>query len=284
MQKNVSDPERVLSVLAGGLLVAQAMRKHSSVPTLRLTAPLGLGLLWRGMTGHCLVYSGLGVDGASTGLERQDKVKLKPRGDAKPSVLINKPLPEVRELLSQGSIGTLKIAPLGNDGRFSLELAGQRLSLELKPAHGGNCTAITAFALEDQHASVLGKMVSAARGTGAHHAASAELRKIKALLETGVVATIEGQTHGERSMAGKLVEGFMATVHKGVTKLSEEKGDSTQELASPGLVSAAPATSAESSSSAPSSSARSSVPPVAVAPSIAAGKPAVLGLHTEARA
>jgi hypothetical protein len=53
------------------------------------------------------------------------------------------------------------------------------------------------------------------------HAVAAELRTIKALIETGVIATIGGQSHGQRGVVGKLAGGFMNTVHKQLERVAE---------------------------------------------------------------
>lgn len=59
---NVGGTERALSALAGGSLLAYGLSRRS-LPGL-LTAIVGGGLVYRGMTGHCSVYDALGVSTA----------------------------------------------------------------------------------------------------------------------------------------------------------------------------------------------------------------------------
>ena len=61
-QKNVGEPERWLSVIAGSAIAAYGL-KMRSVPGLVL-AGVGGALVWRGATGHCNVYEAMGVSTA----------------------------------------------------------------------------------------------------------------------------------------------------------------------------------------------------------------------------
>src|SRR5436309_5065174 len=65
---NVGDIERLLSVAGGGLLAAVGLRQ-GSVAGLGLAA-LGGSLVYRGVTGHCPMYSALGANTA----ERHSRV------------------------------------------------------------------------------------------------------------------------------------------------------------------------------------------------------------------
>ncbi len=62
MQKNISNPERWLSVIAGSALAAYGLKRRS-IGGLVLSG-LGGVLVWRGATGHCLVYESLGISTA----------------------------------------------------------------------------------------------------------------------------------------------------------------------------------------------------------------------------
>jgi uncharacterized membrane protein len=58
-QVNVSDPERLLSVIGGGALVLYGLRRSLG----HLALMLGGGaLIYRGLSGHCDVYQALGVN------------------------------------------------------------------------------------------------------------------------------------------------------------------------------------------------------------------------------
>lgn len=62
VQKNVGEPERWLSVIAGSAIAAYGL-KMRSVPGLVL-AGVGGALVWRGATGHCHVYEAMGISSA----------------------------------------------------------------------------------------------------------------------------------------------------------------------------------------------------------------------------
>ncbi|HEY3056166.1 MAG TPA: SRPBCC family protein [Thermoanaerobaculia bacterium] len=68
---NVADGERWLSVIAGSALAAYGLKRRS-IPGLVL-AGLGGALVWRGATGHSLLYEALGV---STAPDRGDQVSV----------------------------------------------------------------------------------------------------------------------------------------------------------------------------------------------------------------
>jgi uncharacterized membrane protein len=59
---NVNNPERWLSVVAGSALAAYGLTRRSI--TGLVLAGLGGTLVWRGATGHCIVYEALGLSSA----------------------------------------------------------------------------------------------------------------------------------------------------------------------------------------------------------------------------
>src|SRR5437588_11667288 len=60
--KNVGEPERVISMIGGGTLIAYGIQKKSW-SGLGLAA-LGGALVYRGATGHCDIYQSLGMNTA----------------------------------------------------------------------------------------------------------------------------------------------------------------------------------------------------------------------------
>lgn len=64
MRKNVGKIERVGSAVAGGALLAYALRNRSLSAGSIATALAGAALLHRGSTGFCAVYNALGIDTA----------------------------------------------------------------------------------------------------------------------------------------------------------------------------------------------------------------------------
>lgn len=90
--KNVADPERWLSVVAGSAVAAYGLTRRS-VPGIVIAA-LGGALVWRGATGHCMVYESLGV---STAPENGDNVSV-PYGRGirvEESIVVNRPRSDV---------------------------------------------------------------------------------------------------------------------------------------------------------------------------------------------
>jgi uncharacterized membrane protein len=64
-EKNVNDPERWVSVVVGSALAAYGL-KMRSIGGLVLGV-IGGTLVWRGATGHCFVYDGLGISSVPEG-------------------------------------------------------------------------------------------------------------------------------------------------------------------------------------------------------------------------
>jgi uncharacterized membrane protein len=86
-ERNMNDPERWVSVVFGSALTAYGLKKRS-VGGFLLTA-IGGALVWRGATGRCFVYEGLGVSSAHDGDGRQVSVPYGKGIDVEKSVTIN---------------------------------------------------------------------------------------------------------------------------------------------------------------------------------------------------
>lgn len=69
--RNVGEPERWISVIAGGAIAAYGL-KMRSLPGLVL-AGVGGALVWRGASGHCMVYESMGL---STAEEEANNVSV----------------------------------------------------------------------------------------------------------------------------------------------------------------------------------------------------------------
>jgi len=91
-EKNVNDPERWVSVIAGSALAAYGL-KMRTIPGLVLSA-LGGALVWRGATGHCMVYEALGVSSVAED-GRQVSVPYGHGVRVEKSVTINAPVENV---------------------------------------------------------------------------------------------------------------------------------------------------------------------------------------------
>jgi len=89
-QVNVGDLERYASLIAGGALTLNCLFR----PTLASMAIgyAGAYLVYRGLTGHCPIYRGLGVNTA----RRQGPKPVSDRGfKVERSIVVNRPAPEI---------------------------------------------------------------------------------------------------------------------------------------------------------------------------------------------
>lgn len=64
LSQNVANSERVLSLLGGGSLLLMGLKRGSGAGLLGVAA--GASLLYRGWTGHCHLYEGLGINTAES--------------------------------------------------------------------------------------------------------------------------------------------------------------------------------------------------------------------------
>ena len=83
---NVSDNERLASGVAGGLFALLGLRRKSLFGL--ALAAVGGGLLYRGITGHCSLYSKLGMS-------THDNAQTKRTIHLESSIVVNKPLHEI---------------------------------------------------------------------------------------------------------------------------------------------------------------------------------------------
>ena len=222
MTRNVSDWERVASVAAGAALLFLATRRRS---TNRLATSTGMGLLARGIGGYCPVNAavGRGADRSNT------KAALSgPRGiHVHESVTINRPatelfrfwrdftnlprfmehLDDVRMLSSTRSLWTAK-APAGMRVKWEAdvinEIEGELIgwqstenadvatagSVRFVPTQVGG-TEIVVHLQYEPPAGKLGSFVASLFGEEPSQQIRADLRRLKAMLETGDVPRSE---------------------------------------------------------------------------------------------
>ena len=77
---NLSYAERSLSAVAGGLLLVHAIRRRPSSGLMSLA--VGAGLLYRGLTGRCPLYSKLGISAGPREPEGDPESKSRPPAPA----------------------------------------------------------------------------------------------------------------------------------------------------------------------------------------------------------
>ncbi len=230
--KNIAEPERWISVIAGGALAAYGLRMRS-LPGI-VVAALGGALVHRGATGHCMVYESIGV---TTAEEQGDQVSV-PYGkgvrvekavtinaspeelytfwrkfDNLPRFMHNLESVEVRDdkrshWVAKGPAGTkveweaeiINEVPNQLIGWRSME--GSQIdnagSVHFTPAAGGRGTEVKVVLRYDPPAGGVGAKISKILGEDPAVNVQEDLRRLKRLIETGEIATTEGQSSGRK--------------------------------------------------------------------------------------
>ena len=220
---NLNHPERWVSVVGGAALAAYGLTRRSLSGW--ILAALGGGLVWRGATGHCMVYESLGI---STAEEPQyDNVSV-PYGKGirvEKSVTVNASaedlyrfwrnfenlprfmshLQSVEVLDNRRSHWRTK-GPVGTDAEWDAEvineipneLIGWRSvdgsqvnnagSVHFQPSTGGRGTEVRVVLRYDPPAGVLGAAIAKVFGEDPAHQVQEDLRLFKQLIETGELA------------------------------------------------------------------------------------------------
>jgi uncharacterized membrane protein len=231
-EKNVNDPERWISVIAGSAVAAYGL-KMRSIPGMVLAA-VGGALVWRGATGHCMVYEALGITSAE---EENDNVSV-PYGRGvrvEKSVTINaspeqiyafwrnfENLPRFMHNLdrveikggnrshwwTKGPAGSTVDWEAEIINEVPNELIGWRSiegskvdnagSVHFKPVLGGRGTELKVVLRYDPPAGVLGARISRILGEDPAANVQEDLRRLKMLIETGEIATVDGQPSGRK--------------------------------------------------------------------------------------
>ena len=230
---NVSDPERWLSVVAGTALAAYGLKSRKA--TGLTLAGLGSALLWRGATGHCMVYETLGISTATDDGAEPSHISV-PYGKGirvEKSVTINaspeqlygfwrnfENLPRFMSHLKMVHVIDSKRShwiakgPAGSDAEWDAEIInevpneligwrsvdGSRVdnagSVHFTPATGGRGTELKVVLRYDPPAGIIGAAVARVFGEDPAHQIGEDLRRLKQLVETGEISTIDRQPTG----------------------------------------------------------------------------------------
>jgi uncharacterized membrane protein len=232
-EKNVNDPERWVSVIFGSALTAYGL-KMRSIGGLILGA-VGGALVWRGATGHCFVYDSLGISSAHD--EDDGRNVSVPYGKGvrvEKAVTINAPpeqlyafwrnfenLPRFMHNLesvtvhdgarshwvAKGPAGTTVDWEAEIINEIPNELIGWRSIDGSKVDNAGSVhftrttgrgTEVKVVLRYDPPAGVLGATVSKILGEDPAANVQEDLRRLKMLIETGEIATIDGQSTGRK--------------------------------------------------------------------------------------
>jgi uncharacterized membrane protein len=232
-ETNVAHVERWLSVVAGSALAAYGLKRRS-VPGF-LVSGLGAVLVWRGATGRCPAYAAMGFSTAEHDDGRQVSVPYGRGTQVEKTVTINaspeslytfwrnfENLPRFMENLESVEVIDSKRSrwvadgPAGIDAEWEAEIIneipneligwrsveGSRIdnagSVHFTPAAGGRGTEVKVVLRYDPPGGKLGAMVSRIFGEDPDWQVQEDLRRLKMLIETGEIATIQDQPSGRK--------------------------------------------------------------------------------------
>jgi uncharacterized membrane protein len=235
---NVGSPERIASAAAGGALLAYGI-KHGGVGGTLLSV-LGGAMLYRGATGHCHVYDAAGINTSDipegTRKSPYKRGFLSGRIHVTKAVTINRPVSElyrfwksfenfpqfmkhVESVTKTGdNIWHWKAkAPLGMtvewDASVTSDIEDQRIGwqslegadipnsgvVEFKPKLDRG-TEIKVTMVYEAPGGKLGEWAAWALGEEPSIQIADDLRRLKMLMETGEIITIEGQPSGREPL------------------------------------------------------------------------------------
>jgi uncharacterized membrane protein len=229
---NVGDIERLATMLGGGTLAAYGLTRRS--PSGLALALLGGVLLYRGVTGHCYVYQALGINTAdSSGVEpihvgkavtinrsADDLYRYWRNLENLPSFMQH--LEAVRCIDDQRSHWVVK-APLGGsvewDAAITEDQASRRIAwrslpdadvkhaglVQFSEAPNGRGTEVKVVLDYTPPGGGLGVTFAKLFGEAPEQQIADDLRRFKQMMETGEIATVEGQPAGRRSPLGALL-------------------------------------------------------------------------------
>jgi uncharacterized membrane protein len=234
LETNVGTPERIISSVGGGVLIAYGIKQGGVLGV--LLSLVGGGLALRGVTGHCHMYSSLNID-TSEG-ERGDNASPFHKGllaskiHVRHSVTINKSpaelyqfwhnfenLPKFMTHLESVTITDEKHshwkakAPLGTsvewDAETTSDVENERIGwkslegseipnsgvVEFRPTSNRG-TELRVVLTYEPPAGELGMLVAKLFGEEPEQQVREDLRRFKQLMESGTIMTVDGQTSG----------------------------------------------------------------------------------------
>jgi uncharacterized membrane protein len=233
-ERNVNEPERWISVIAGSALAAYGL-KLRSIPGLVLSA-VGGALVWRGATGHCAVYDTLGIStvdddddarqvsvpyGRGVRVEKSVTINATPEQlytfwrnfSNLPRFMHNLESVECHDTMrshwtAKGPAGTKVDWEAEIINEVPNELIGWRSvegsqvdnagSVHFTAVPGGRGTEVKVVLRYDPPAGKLGATLSKILGEDPAVQVQEDLRRLKMLVETGEIATVNGQTSGKK--------------------------------------------------------------------------------------
>lgn len=229
--KNVAQPERVLSMIGGGTLVAYGLQKKSWAGL--GMAAIGGALVYRGATGHCDMYQAFGINTARRRRGHNVSVPYELGVRVDKSITIARPpeeiyqfwrnlenlprfmhhLESVKEIDNKHSLWMAK-APAGRAVEWKAEIINEvenRLiawrslpgadvdnagSVQFHPAPSGRGTELKIELQYNPPGGTFGSWFAKLFGEEPSQQIEQDLRRLKQLLETGEIPTTKGQPAG----------------------------------------------------------------------------------------
>lgn len=238
---NVGQRERWMSAIAGGALALYGVTR-GTVGGVAL-ALVGGTLVYRGASGHCNVYEALGYNTGDDGLRNSENVSVRGERGIKveKSVTINRSpeelfrywrnfenLPRIMNHLeavttTEGGNRSHWVAkaPAGTTVEWDAEIFNEKEneliawrslegadvdnagSVRFQPATGGRGTEVKVSLKYDPPGGALGAAVAKMFGEEPAGQIQEDLRRFKQEMETGVIATTEGQSSGRAAAASR---------------------------------------------------------------------------------
>lgn len=238
---NVGQAERWVSAIGGGALALYGITR-GSLGGIAL-ALLGATLVQRGMSGHCNVYEAIGFDTSESARRSENgnvSVRAGRGFKVERSVTINRPAEELFrfwrdfenlprfmnhlesvQVTSEKNSHWVAKAPAGTSVEWDAEVYNEKEneliawrtlegadvpsagSVHFEPSAGGRGTIVRVILKYDPPGGALGAAIARLFGENPEQQIAEDLRRFKQLMETGEVATVEGQTSGRAASSGR---------------------------------------------------------------------------------
>lgn len=245
--KNVNDPERIVSTVAGGALIVLGVKQGGLLGA--ALSVLGGGLLHRGTTGHCYVYDAVGVntkDPSKTTVFGKVPSVLSGTVRVKKATTVNRSPAEVYQYwrnfenlpnFMQHLESVTRIdenrshwkakAPLGAfvewDAELTSDVESQRIgwasiegsdipnsgTVEFRPTIDRGTEVIVTLIYEAPGGKI-GEWAAWALGEEPGLQVAEDLRRFRSIMETGAIITTEGQPSGRAESAQPLARAAKA--------------------------------------------------------------------------
>lgn len=238
LKTNVGQTERIASTVAGGALIAYGIMRRDTVGI--LLSLLGGGLAFRGTTGHCNVYDALDIDTSNGRQNSKSPYRngwLTGRVHVTKTITINKSpaelyafwrnfenlpqfmthLESVKRIDNMRSVWTAK-APLGTTVEWTAEVTSDRENERIgwksvEKSDVPNSGVVEFLPTSDRGTEVkvtltyevpggkAGALLAKVFGEEPEQQITEDLRRLKQLLESGTIMTIDGQPSGRAAKA-----------------------------------------------------------------------------------